>query len=103
MIGLDQRATVYAEGTSRFDQVLKTDLHCRLAHVNARNASNATERAELMALRRLLWDPSYVMPEAVQLLIGGDRWQPVPGTFAAPRGPSGQVAYRAADAVRQSS
>lgn len=101
MIGLDQRATVYGEGSSTFDQVLKANLPCRLAHVSARSAGNAAQRAELLSMRRLLWDPAYVMPEVAQIAIDGVRWQLVKGTFAAMRGPGGAVAFRAADAVRQ--
>jgi hypothetical protein len=60
------------------------------------------ERAELLALRQLLWEPSYVMPETVQVEVNGDglRWNVVHGTLGALRGPSGAVMYRRADVVR---
>lgn len=101
MLGLVQVATVYGEGVSTFDQVLKTDLACRLSHVNAERAGTLADRAELLATRRLLWGPEYVMPEGAQVDVDGIRWQIVAGTYAAMRGPNGQVVYRAADAVRQ--
>lgn len=102
-LGLDQTAVVYAENatTGLFDVVVNPELKCRLAHLNARNASTGSDRQELASLRRVLWEPSYVMPEGSQLLVDGVRWQPVRGTFAAYRGPAGQVSVRAADAVRQ--
>lgn len=101
MLGLDQRATVYGEGPSTYDQVLRANLACRLAHISAGGASSTSQRGELLSMRRLIWDPSYVMPENVQIDVGGTRWQVTAGTFGAYRGPSGQVAYRAADVVRQ--
>lgn len=101
MIGLNRRATVYGEGASTYDQVLKADLPCRMSHVDATNSSNQGERAELLSMRRVLWDPDYVMPENAQIEVDGVRWQLVAGSFAAFRGPSNQITYRAADAVRQ--
>ena len=104
MLGLDQHCDVYGEGASTFDQVLKSDLRCRLAHVDATAASNTSDRAELLSRRRLLWDPAdFAMPldEVVQVVVDGERWQLVAGSFAFPHGPSGRVAYGAADAVRQ--
>jgi hypothetical protein len=104
VIGLDQRSTVYSENaaTGLYDTVAKADLKCRLAHVNTRPAASGNERAELAAIRNMLFDPSYVMTENVQVLVDGVRWQPVPGTFGALRGPSGRVVYRRCDVVRQS-
>jgi hypothetical protein len=101
MLGLDQTMTVYGEGASTFDQVLVSDLPCRLAHVNAGGSSSASQRAELLAMRRLLWGPEYVMPENVQIEVAGIRWAAKAGTFGALRGPTGAVMYRAADVVRQ--
>lgn len=100
MIGLDQRATVYGKGaTGRYDQVVRTDLPCRLAHIGPQGDGN--QRAELAALRRLQWDPSYDMPAGSQIVVDGNRWQVVRGTEAALRGPAGKVSVRAADAVKQ--
>lgn len=104
MIGLRDSATVYGEdaGTGAYTTVVQAALACRLAHVNVNPGQTGAERSELAALRRLLWDPSYVMPETAQIEVSGIRWGPVAGTFAAMRGPSGQVSYRACDVVRQS-
>lgn len=102
ILGLIDTATVYTEGSSgTFDTSVKTGLHCRLAHISGRGG-NVQDRAELLALRQLLWEPSYVMAETVQIEVNGDgvRWNAVHGTFGALRGPSGAVMYRRADLVR---
>lgn len=103
VVGFDQRADVYSENpsTGLYDIRVKAQLKCRLAHVNTQPAVSGNERAELAALRNMLFDPDYVMPENVQVLVDGIRWQPVVGTFGALRGPSGQVVYRRCDVVRQ--
>lgn len=100
MWGLDQAATVYGETdpTGAFTTVLRTGLACRLAHV--RGGASQNERAELAAVRNMIWDPSYVLPETAQVEVDGVRWNPVAGTFAAYRGPSSQVLYRRCDLVR---
>lgn len=100
MIGLDQTAIVYTEApvTGAFTVVAKSGLRCRLAHV--RGGGSQPERAELAALRNMLWEPDYVLPETAQVEVDGIRWNPVPGTFGAMRGPSGTVLYRRCDVVR---
>lgn len=104
MIGLDQLATVFIENptTGLYDTLAKARLDCRLAHVNVQPATGGNERAELAALRDMLFDPNYVMPENCQVDVDGVRWQPVVGTFGAFRGPSSQTVYRRCDVVRQS-
>lgn len=88
---LDQLGTVYDDDDAYSTQV-KANLACRLVHVD-RSSATAGDRAELMALRDLMWDPGYVMPEGAQVAIDGIRWQTVRGTFGAPRR-RGVVAYR---------
>jgi hypothetical protein len=102
MIGLDQTAAVYQRGTTgAFDTLVYAGVRCRLAHV--RGGNSAPERAELLALRQLLWEPGYVMPEhQIQVEVGGLRWNPTPGTYGALRGPSGTVVYRRCDVTRAS-
>lgn len=102
MLGLDQVATVYGENasTGAYTDVLRSGLRCRLAHVSTRPAATGGDRAELAAIRNLLWEPDYVLPETAQVEVGGVRWNPVAGTFGAYRGPLGQVVYRRCDVVR---
>lgn len=104
MLGLDQLATVFTEtvATGLYQTVEKSNLKCRLAHVNMRPAPGGNERAELAAIRDMMFDPDYVMPENCQLDVDGVRWQPVAGSFGAFRGPSGRVTYRRCDLMRQS-
>lgn len=102
MIGLDQVAVVYVENpaTGAYDSVANAALACRLLHLSLRAATSGSERAELAAIRTLIWDPSYVLPEEAQLVVDGVRWNTVPGSFAAHRGPAGQVTYRRCDVIR---
>lgn len=106
MIGMKDVAVVYTRnaGTGAFTTVAQADLRCRLAHVNSRQATSSDQRAELEALRNLIWeDTTYVMPEGCQVEVNADgvRWNPIRGTFGAPCGPSGAIAYRRCDVVRQ--
>lgn len=102
MIGLIQVATVFTENptTGAFDVVAKSDLKCRLAHIDGQPAATAPDRAEFAAMRNMLWEPEYVLPETAQVLVDGVRWNPVAGTFGAMKGPSGAVVYRRADVRR---
>jgi hypothetical protein len=97
---LDQAATVYDDNDD-FSTVVRGGLACRLVHVD-RSGATAGERAELMTLRDLMWDPEYVMPEGAQVEIDGVRWQTVRGTFGAPRR-RGEVAYRICQVERVTS
>ncbi len=103
MIGLDRRATVHAEdpATGLHTTVLFSDVRVRMGHVNVRPAGTGNDRAELAALRRVLVEPSVVIPETARLAVDGVAWAPVAGTFGAYRSPGGAVVYRAFDAVRQ--
>jgi hypothetical protein len=101
MLGLDQTATVYTEGAGgNHTTVARSGLRCRLAHVNRQPAATSAERAELAALRNMLWEPGYVLPETAQVEVDGVRWNPIPGTFGALRGPSSAVVYRRCDLIR---
>ncbi len=99
----DQKAIVYTENpvTGAFDVQAKVDLPCHAGLVSTKGAPDAQYRAELLAIRRLVWAPDYVMPERAQVAIGADRWNTVAGSFVAPIWPpSGAVLYRACDLVR---
>lgn len=97
---LDQTGTVYDDADA-YTTVVNAALACRLVHID-RASATAGERAELMSLRELMWDPSYVMPEGAQVAIDGVRWQTVRGTFGAPRR-RGVVAYRICQVERVTS
>jgi hypothetical protein len=91
---LSQTATVYGENaqTGRYTTVLRENLSCRLTIIGSGHARTADGRAELAALRRLVWDPSYVLPEFAQVEVAGvvdedgnpHRWNPVSGSFRSP-------------------
>lgn len=100
--GMIDTATVYTEhaSTGAYTVVARANLRCRLAHVSRQPAATATDRAELGAMRRLLWEAGYAMPEHARVEIGGVRWSIVAGTLAAYRGPAGTVTHRSADVVR---
>lgn len=102
MIGLIDTAVVYTEGVSSgaFDVVDTAALACRLAHPSRSAELSAPERAELAAMRELLFDPTYILDEHAQLDVGGVRWNVKAGTVAYPRGPNGSVAFGRADVVR---
>lgn len=97
---LDQVGTVYDDADDYSTEV-RANLACRLVHVD-RSGATAGDRAELMALRELMWDAAYVMPEGAQVAIDGVRWQTVRGTFGAPRR-RGLVAYRICQVERVTS
>lgn len=100
---LDKTCDVYIENpaTGALTVVARADLQCRLGIISAQGASSAPERAELVAMRRLVWGPDYVMPERCQVEIDGERWNPLPGSFLAPTWPfTGVVVYRSVDIVR---
>ena len=74
---------------------------CRLSVISTRNAQSAPERAELAALRRLTWGPTYAMPDHAQVEIGGIRWNVAQDTIAAVTWPlTGDVVHYSADIVR---
>lgn len=108
--GIDQTATVYTRGAGgTYSTVATTGLQCRLAHISAHPAVSGAQRRELGAMRLLMWDPDYVMPETAQIAVDGvtgpdgvtvARWNIQAGTLAAMRGPAGTVLYRRADCVR---
>src|SRR5262245_8577891 len=99
--GLIHRATVYGENptTGRYDVVVASALHCRLAHFVASPGATSAERVELAAMRNLMWDPSYVMPEGAQVEVtnypqlAGRRWSVRSGTEQYRHGPDGAVVY----------
>ncbi len=98
---LDQLATVYTPGVdSGFTVVAKANLACRLMVLDRGGGEVGLERAEEQDLRSLLWDPSYEMPAVAQVLISGERWNPVVGTIKPRRGPTGRVLFRRCDVVR---
>jgi hypothetical protein len=99
---LDQQAVVYGENVTsgRYNLVLNPSLACRLNPVNLQAPSSGGARAELMAVRDLLWDSSYVMPENVQVEIDAVRWQAEAGTFQAIRAGDSGVLFRKCSVVR---
>lgn len=96
---LNKTADVYAD-VDDFVAPVRAGLPCRLGNVDANGAASGNERARLLALRRLMWPASYVMPEGAQVAVDGDRWNTVRGTFAAPDGVRTANVYRSCDIAR---
>lgn len=93
-------AAVYVE-TDDFQTAVKTDLDCGLFHYAIDGTATGSDRAELMAARLLMWDPTYNMPEGSQVEIDGERWQTPRGGYALiMRRASNTPAYRRAHVVR---
>lgn len=102
MIGLIDVARVYTPDptTGNYTVLAKSDLACRLTLVSAMSVDSGPGRAELVDERRLLWEPSYVLPDTAQVEVSGLRYNVQPGTLAAVRDPSGAVEYRRAKVVK---
>lgn len=78
---LPQRATVwgYTSASGAYATSLQTNLKCRVQHV--RGGQTQGQRAELLAVRSILFDPAYAMADDVQVEVDGVRYDPVEGTF----------------------
>lgn len=103
MIGLIDTATVYTEDANGVFTVVAADgLRCRRAHVNSQPATSGAERADLAAIRNLIWQPDVYLPEHCQIRFSDspEIWNPVGGSFKALSGPSGALTYRCCDIVR---
>jgi hypothetical protein len=96
---LDRRADVYAEADD-FQAPVKTGLVCRLGNIDPNGAATGNERSQLLALRRLVWTPDYVMPEGAQVLVDGVRWNTMRGSFAAVDGATQGPVLRSCDVQR---
>lgn len=98
----DQVADVYTEHavTGRYTVLAKSRLACRLSHIPLNRVQRSGDRAELAAMRNMLFDPEYAMPEQCQVAVDGVRWQPMPGTFGAYRDWNSELVYRRADVIR---
>jgi hypothetical protein len=95
---LPQRATVYTDdGSGAYATAVATDLACRVLSVSAGGAATRGQRAELLATRRLVFDPDYAMPDDVQVLVDGVRYDPTEGTFRPYQ--AGPVVVKAVDMV----
>jgi hypothetical protein len=103
MVGLDQTMAVYTAdaSTGAYTVLAASGVPCRLAHVH-RGTATGPERAELAALRNLLWEPDTILSEHSQVEVDGDgvRYNVVAGTLEAYRGPSGELVYRRCDVIR---
>lgn len=99
MLALDQEMTVYTVGASgAYTETALAAEPCRLVRV--REQGTGLERVELAALRRLLWDGVYQLPETAQIEVESERFNIMAGTVAYLRGPSSAVEYGRAEVVR---
>lgn len=102
---LEHRATVYSRAVSggTYTTEVTTGLHCLLQQVAVSPMATNSERAVLNDLRTLYFDPSYAMPENVQLAVdveSGVRWNVVSGTIVPDIGPGNVVVMRHCDVRR---
>lgn len=101
MIGFDQTASVYTpnESDGSYTTLSKSALQCRLTHNTTVQKGMAEERAEVGHMRRLMWDPTYAMPDNCEVLVAGQRWTVQPETIEYLRGPDSSVVYGRATVV----
>jgi hypothetical protein len=93
---LPERATVYtADADGRYTTLATSSLPCRAVLVVRRADMVTIDRAELLSQRTLYFDPDYELDERAQIDLDGVRWNPIPGSFTAPKDLGGVVAYRA--------
>lgn len=98
---LDQTATVYArDANGAYTVVAASNVAVRLANLSTKSAASGFDRAELAALRRLVWGPEMTFDEHAQIEVNGERWNVVAGTLQQARGPSGELVYQAVDVRR---
>lgn len=102
MFGLIHTATVYTpnDTTGEYDQVAKSSLVCRLCYIQTGAANLDNERAAIGENRRLLWSDTYTMPDDAQVEISDMRWNVRAGTYGAPAGPWGTVAYHRCEVTK---
>jgi hypothetical protein len=100
---LDQQAVVYGEDetTGRYTVVLNLALKCRVNPVNLQAPASGGARVELMGVRDFLWVADYDMPENVQLLVDGIRYQAEAGTYQRIRAGDSGVLFRRCSVTRQ--
>lgn len=101
MIGLllNKTGTVYIRATTGnkdYTDPVKTDLACGLLHLNQQAGPTSSDRAELSAARRLVFDASYQMPEGAQIVIDGNRWQLQRRTIESMPSPTGGTHHKRA-------
>lgn len=106
MIGLNKHATVYTAHptTGEWTILFRAGLPVRLAN-KVRKLDPVTDnwvgREEIQSDRRLLWGPEPALPsEYCQVLVDGERWNTVAGSFTAITGPTGAVTYRRCEVRR---
>lgn len=102
MFGLSMLATVSAPDptTGDYSVVVNPALACRLTLVSPEDGKDSHDRAELAAMRRLLWGPETALAENVRFTINGENWSPVAGSFALVTGLGAQPVYRRCELVR---
>lgn len=102
MFGLIDTAAVYTpNGTDGdFTVLARSGLACRLAYIQQGGSDIGGEREDLGSRRRLLWEADYTMPDTARVVVAGESWHVVAGTFGAMRGPRGEVVYRRCEVVR---
>src|SRR4030095_12494235 len=102
IIGFRDRVTVYTrDGNGTYTTVHAADVPCSLIDLATSPGSTAAQRQELGAMRGLIWDVGYDLPdEYAQIEVDGTRWNVRAGTVHRARFPSGTPLYRYADVMR---
>lgn len=101
-----QTATVYVpNGTDRkYDQQVHTGLACSLQPVGRSNTLTTDQRAQLVKMGVLYFDPAYTMPDYAEIVVDshpGVRWRVQFGTVWPDIGAGGQRVAWHADVVKQ--
>lgn len=102
MYFLTMTATVLTPDPTSGDYsiVALSGLPCRLTLVPPEDGKDASDRAELASMRRLLWGPGTVIPENARVVVNNETWAMVNGSFAVVTGLGGAEVYRRAELVR---
>jgi hypothetical protein len=98
--GLAHTMTVYSEDANgRFLAVAASGVRCRLYPANRQPGATGAARAELAAIRQLIWAPGVVVDEHAQIEVDSIRYN-VAGPVSPRYGPSGALSHYEADVTR---
>jgi hypothetical protein len=98
--GLVHTMTIYNEDANgRYLTVAASGVRCRLYPTNRQLGATGAARAELAAIRQLIWAPGVAIDEHAQIEVDGIRYN-VAGPVNQRYGPSGALSHYEADVTR---
>lgn len=99
--GLSHTMTVYVEDANgRYLTVAASGVRCRLYPVGRQPGATAAGRAELAALRRLLWAPGVTIDDHAQIEVASVRYNVVASSVQERYGPAGTLNHYECDLTR---